>query len=222
MVNSTRLNDPSARHSGAGRNPAIIKTPRSGQNHDFVPPMLGIVNHLDTGLTGGQPVLSMPKGRYDTACVGWVKRSATHRGELNRSTLLNQLRHPLVQRQSLRLGGRCRRLMDAGVKAQHELAGMPFERLDSLLRANLQKHLQLSFSFVFQPGYILGIKIRAAVQSDKLAAKHLDVRVVLNDCSLSFNHHHIFHGFTPLFSSHLRISTLLRQIHPRERPEMRT
>src|SRR5574340_934678 len=119
----------------------------------------------------------------------------------------DQLRHPLVQRQPLRLGGRRRRLMDAWIKAQHELAGMPFERLDSFLCAHFQKHLERSLPFMLQTGDVLGIKIRATVQTDKLAAKHFDVRVVLDDRPLTVNHHHIFHGFTPLFSSYLRIDS---------------
>ncbi len=40
----------SGRHSGAGRNPAIKNTPRSGQDHDAVPLSRGNNNHLDSGL----------------------------------------------------------------------------------------------------------------------------------------------------------------------------
>ncbi|TXT23736.1 MAG: hypothetical protein FD134_1960 [Gallionellaceae bacterium] len=47
---SLPLNNPSDRHSGAGRNPAIKNTPRSGQGHDVVPLSRGNNNHLDSGL----------------------------------------------------------------------------------------------------------------------------------------------------------------------------
>jgi len=47
--------NPLGRRSGAGRNPAVKNTPRSGQNHDVVPLARVILNYLDTGLR-----------RYDT------------------------------------------------------------------------------------------------------------------------------------------------------------
>ena len=43
-------NNPLGRRSGAGRNPAIKNTPRSGQNYNVVPLTWVIFNHLDTGL----------------------------------------------------------------------------------------------------------------------------------------------------------------------------
>jgi len=43
-------NNPLGRYSGAGRNPAIKNTPRSGQSRDVVPLTWEFVNHLDTGL----------------------------------------------------------------------------------------------------------------------------------------------------------------------------
>lgn len=128
-------------------------------------------------------------------------------GGLNGSTLLNQLRHPLVQRQAIRLGSSRRRLVDAGIEAQHKFAGMPLERLNPFLLTHLQKHLERSLAFMFQPGNVLGVKIRAAVQSDKLAAKHLDIRVVFDHRPLPFNHHHVFHGCTPFSINHLRIDS---------------
>ncbi len=125
----------------------------------------------------------------------------------NHGPFPDQLRHPLVQRHALRLGSRSCRLMDAGVEAQNEFAGMPFERLDSFFLAHLKEHLERNLAFMLQPGDVLGVKIRAAVQPDELAAKHLDVRVVFDHRPLPFNHHHIFHGLIPLFSSHLRIDS---------------
>jgi hypothetical protein len=50
--------NPLGRHSGAGRNPAIINTPRSGQDRDVVPLTWGFVNHLDTGLRRYDAVFS--------------------------------------------------------------------------------------------------------------------------------------------------------------------
>ncbi|MCR4304305.1 MAG: hypothetical protein NUV63_08820, partial [Gallionella sp.] len=49
-----------------GRNPAIKNTPRSGQSRDVVPLTWEFVNHPDTGLTAGQFIPSLSKGRYDT------------------------------------------------------------------------------------------------------------------------------------------------------------
>jgi hypothetical protein len=42
--------NPLGRHSGAGRNPAIKNTPRSGQIYDVAPLAWEFINHLDTGL----------------------------------------------------------------------------------------------------------------------------------------------------------------------------
>lgn len=134
-------------------------------------------------------------------------RGASPDTTLNRSPLLNQLCHPLIQRQASRLGSRRRCLMDAGIKAQHKFAGMPFERLNPLFFAHLQKHLERSFAFMFQTVNIFGIKIGTSVQTDKFTAKHFNVGIVLNDRPLSFNHHHVFHGCTPFSINHLRIDS---------------
>ena len=58
-------NNPLGRHTGAGRYPAIENAPQSGQNQGVVPLAWGICNHLDTGLTVGQFILSLSKSRYD-------------------------------------------------------------------------------------------------------------------------------------------------------------
>jgi hypothetical protein len=49
----------------SGRYPAIKNSPRSGQNHNVVSLAGEVFNHLDSGLTEGQPVLSLSKGRND-------------------------------------------------------------------------------------------------------------------------------------------------------------
>ncbi len=126
---------------------------------------------------------------------------------LNRSAFLNQLRYPLIQRQAISLGSSTRRLMNVRVKTQYKLAGVPFERLNSILCAHLQKHLERSLAFLFQAGNVFGIKIGTAIQPNKLAAKHFNVRVVLNHCTLFLNHHHVFHGCTPFSVNHLRIDS---------------
>lgn len=121
--------------------------------------------------------------------------------------LLNQFCHPLIQRQAFRSGSHRRRMMRLRVKAQHKLAGMPLEWLDTFLLAHLQKHLERRLAFMLQSSNVLCVKIRAAVEPDKLATKHLDVWIVLDHRPLPIDHHHIFHGLTPLLSSHLRMDS---------------
>ena len=62
-------NDPSGRHSGEGRNPAIKNTPRSGQDHDAVPLSWGINNHLDSGLRRNDAIFAGLKGDGVTGSI---------------------------------------------------------------------------------------------------------------------------------------------------------
>jgi subfamily B ATP-binding cassette protein HlyB/CyaB len=50
--------NPLARHSGEGRNPARTNSPRSGQNSDDVPLSREIINQLDSGLRRNDDVLA--------------------------------------------------------------------------------------------------------------------------------------------------------------------
>ncbi len=56
-------NNPLARHSGEGRNPAKINTLRSGQKNGIDPLSLGIFNQLDSGLRRNDEFY--PKGLFD-------------------------------------------------------------------------------------------------------------------------------------------------------------
>ena len=101
----------------------------------------------------------------DSGGAGVIKFNEASNG----SPFLNQLRYPLIQRQAGCFGRDHRRVVRAGVKTQHELSRMRLEWINPFFRAHLQKHLQRSLAFLLQSGNIFGVKIRTAVQSDKLA-----------------------------------------------------
>ena len=76
--------------------------------------------------------------------------------------------------------GDCGGFLARGVKAQNELAGERLVRIDAVLGAGIEKHLERNGAFVFQAFQILGVKIGAAIETDELTPEHLDFGIVGN------------------------------------------
>jgi hypothetical protein len=68
-----------------GRYPAIKNNPHSGQGQGVAPLTREIVNHLDSGLVVGQPVLSLSKGRKDIVFANGLSGMKTQSAQTGRS-----------------------------------------------------------------------------------------------------------------------------------------
>ena len=103
-------------------------------------------------------------------------------------------------------------LRDGSVLAGVARRGGPYRvgedilaRLDAVLLAHLQEDLERDFALPAQAIDVLGIEIGAAVEADKLAAKHVDIRIILDHGAVTVDLNHVHHGSTPLSFNHLRM-----------------
>ena len=71
-----------------------------------------------------------------------------------------------------------------------------FSGVFAALRASLQKHFERNFTFTSKIAYVFGVKIRAAIQPYKFAAKHINFLVIVDGGFVPLDFRYVHHDFS--------------------------